>query len=874
MRTLHGTLEIDLAAYRLTRNGVPIRLTKTEWALLAVFLKHHGQVLSHRTLLQHVWGDMYGDESEYVHTYVRRLRRKIEDDPANPEYLCTEMGIGYRLELPLSAAPPPEPSTEAAQPPPRILWVNALPQAVGERYVGRAEAQRHLRTVIHEGARLISLYGRAGVGKTALVCKVLGDLERESAEIAGVVVLTPTGTGITLQRIIDDFRLIISPTARAALDAALTDSLSAAQRVTVFLDSLEGKPYLLYLDNLESYQHSATGEFHDPDLAIFFEIVLEQGSSLQVVITSRYPLALPRTVKAWERVIALEEGLPPAESVELLRRADPDGAAGVRDAHPDVLERLAGLAQGYPRALVALVGLLLEDSLLTVSDVLSDDSFLRGEMASLLVEGAIRALIDHAPELGQVLAAAAVLNRPAPKAAFEYLLAPFLDPKIIHQSLNRLVRSYFLNYQERLFSLHPLDRAFLYEQLPQGAASDAPAAFTRRTLHARAAEYAHIHGDDSEERARAAFDHYLSAGSNAAAAALLAEIDSGYSLRGRDSDLREMYEALRPHGGDLDPALGRFLTLRLGKVYRRMGRTRDAIACYEDAGERARQQGSPRDEEKALNSLGWAYYDLGLFRQARHYLGESLTLAEALNDAVAQGKTHSGLGWVAYLRGQYDEAIRRFEAALSLYRAMPPDFQDDGFEPVIGMGMNWGDLGEVYAAVGDYPRAIDLLRESRAIAERLGLRREQSYKGGYLAKAFLWAGAFDEALEAASAARAAAIYGNDHVTAVLYGIIVARLGRGEEALAAFQEGAHQAKRLLGYTYGLYHARYTLALANAGIYHLTGEMPYAEAALRDAQIALSICAEDGVRAVQQRLWESLRAAAGVGDMAALQADAGL
>lgn len=92
-----GGLSIDLEGHVVRRDGVEVRLTPTEFALLAQLVTHAGKVVTHRQLLQRVWGPEYGDEAEYLRVYVQRLRRKIEPEPAAPRYLFTEPGLGYRF---------------------------------------------------------------------------------------------------------------------------------------------------------------------------------------------------------------------------------------------------------------------------------------------------------------------------------------------------------------------------------------------------------------------------------------------------------------------------------------------------------------------------------------------------------------------------------------------------------------------------------------------------------------------------------------------------------------------------------------------------------------------------------------------------------
>jgi two-component system KDP operon response regulator KdpE len=92
-----GSTEIDLAGHSVLRDGVTVHLTPTEFALLEQLVQHPNKMLTHRMLLQSVWGSEYRDESEYLRVYMGRLRRKLEQDPANPRYLQTEAGIGYRF---------------------------------------------------------------------------------------------------------------------------------------------------------------------------------------------------------------------------------------------------------------------------------------------------------------------------------------------------------------------------------------------------------------------------------------------------------------------------------------------------------------------------------------------------------------------------------------------------------------------------------------------------------------------------------------------------------------------------------------------------------------------------------------------------------
>ena len=94
-----GELAIDFAARRVSAHGEAIKLTPLEYKLLATLARHPGRVLTHRQILAEVWGPGNVDQSHYVRVYMGQLRRKIERDPARPEYLVTEIGVGYRLRV-------------------------------------------------------------------------------------------------------------------------------------------------------------------------------------------------------------------------------------------------------------------------------------------------------------------------------------------------------------------------------------------------------------------------------------------------------------------------------------------------------------------------------------------------------------------------------------------------------------------------------------------------------------------------------------------------------------------------------------------------------------------------------------------------------
>jgi DNA-binding response OmpR family regulator len=90
-----GYLRIELDVRRVLVLGKPVRLTSTEYRVLSCLLRHTGQVVPHRQILAEVWGGVYDDATNYLHVYIRRLRKKLEPDPRYPRYLLTARRTGY-----------------------------------------------------------------------------------------------------------------------------------------------------------------------------------------------------------------------------------------------------------------------------------------------------------------------------------------------------------------------------------------------------------------------------------------------------------------------------------------------------------------------------------------------------------------------------------------------------------------------------------------------------------------------------------------------------------------------------------------------------------------------------------------------------------
>lgn len=93
----YNDLQIDLATRTVKKDDEVVKLTATEYTLLALFAKNEGKVLTHQYILNQVWGPAYTNQSQYLRVYIAQLRKKIENDPNRPNHIITETGVGYRF---------------------------------------------------------------------------------------------------------------------------------------------------------------------------------------------------------------------------------------------------------------------------------------------------------------------------------------------------------------------------------------------------------------------------------------------------------------------------------------------------------------------------------------------------------------------------------------------------------------------------------------------------------------------------------------------------------------------------------------------------------------------------------------------------------
>ena len=586
---------------------------------------------------------------------------------------------------------------------------------------------------------IISIYGRGGIGKTALASKVLADYEKTGLA-DGVAYLrannTPPLNINTLLNTLGEF-VPAHHTFHTLLNQA---QATIRAKTESLLTGLTGGRYVVYIDNLETLQNSQTYALNDPELHQFLEILLELkgNEALSVVITTRYPLPFDNTVKTHEAIIRLDDGLPLADAISFLRQMDkqkvlPD------DAQLTIWVEKVG---GFPRGLEALVGYLNGGETRHIDDLLQDETLFTGEVLSNVVHQ-IHNELPH--DFRRVLAGVGVIGQQTTRAELEYLLSPYLESGKIRLILERLVDGRFLIYnrQNRVYSLHPIDQAYILNSTPMGSVADDESAFTLYKLHQRMANYYHAQRKPQSDWQTIAdlhpqlreFEHRYAIGDYENAATLLFGIDDDYLLLwGHVQLVHDLYIRLTDKISTL--SLRATHHEQLGNMYWLIGNAQNALSQYESALRLYRNLGDKSSEGSALGNLGAVYSDLGDIPKAIDYLQQALIISRDMGDTFTENTLIGNLGSMYIRLGQVETAISHYQQALVLAR----ELQNRQSEAV-----HLGNLGNAYRDLGQIETAITYHHQSLEIVRNTKNRRGEGIRLGNLGTAYRNLGNFDAA---------------------------------------------------------------------------------------------------------------------------------
>ena len=696
------------------------------------------------------------------------FRRRVQDSELDTQSFANPAALGQQVERSLRELAktrrridsgiareqvPAEPQPVRAS-----KFVNRPPAMAPTWFQGRqVETGLLARYVTDPGIRMVSVAGRSGVGKTAVVCRLLKgleaghipDVEGDLAQVTvgGIVYLSSNGVHqVQYPTLAADLLRLLPADAAQRLQHLYQDPHhTPPEMMLALLEAFPaGEPVVVLLDNLESVMDTERETLTEQALHQALGAVLTAPAhAVTVIATARVmPAALLKVEPARQRQLRLNEGLGSPDAETVLRALDDDGRLGLRDAPDELLDGLRRHTRGFPRGLEAVKAILDGDDTLTPQDLLDRTRLPEDQVVQVLV-GEAYELLDGPAK--QVMQALSVYPAPVSAVGVDFLLRPVHPTTDAAPILTRLVRRQLVRFQDRQYHLHPVDRDYARSHLPPGSPGDSPAAFTLTGLQAGAADYyTQIRTPRESWRTLedirpqlAEFELRCDTGDYDTAATVLQDIDFGYlRVWGQYRTLVELHG--RIDGRIIDPTLNTAHLANLGICHFSLGAYRQAIELYTQSLAIARDIGDRRGESTALGGLGLCHLDLGAHRQAIDLHTQSLAIARDIGDRRGESTALGNLGLCHLDLGDYRQAIDLHTQSLAIAR-------DTGYRD--GEDATLGNLGLCHLDLGDYQQAIDLLTQALAIARDIGDRQGEGRRMGRLGRCHLDLGDSQQAID-------------------------------------------------------------------------------------------------------------------------------
>jgi tetratricopeptide (TPR) repeat protein len=693
-----------------------------------------------------------GDEEKRIQVEIEELRKQIETQQRvvdNPKAAAeqTQKNIEAGLERerrPEKETKSKETSTKFINPPPGVA-----PNYFQDRQVETNEIVKFLND---DAQTMMTIVGRGGVGKTAMVCRLLKGLEggelpdglgKMRAE--GIVYLSESGSHrVNFANLFYDLCKLLPSDAAQELDAVYKNPQGSTEsKMRTLLEKFAGGRVVLLLDNFEPLVDTETFAIRDAELDEALRAFLNgTHTAVNIVITTRVaPRALNLIQPGRQRVLTLDEGLESPYAENILREMDSDGRLGLQSATEELLKHAKEKTRGFPRALEALFAILASDRYTTLEELL----------AMPLPENVVEALVGEAfnrldTNAQKVMQALAVYNRPVTPAAVDYLLAPHLPAIDSAPILQRLANMHFARKESGRFYLHPVDREFTYNLIPEGEKTlEEPEDFdfddeleedkteVEEEVEATKDEFEEDDDNDNDDEktsdinfdelddllrnlklSRTDFTRY---GLLDRAADFFAKARKPRAEWKKLDDLTAQLAEfeLRCEAGDYDTAADVLTDIDFNYLLL-WGHYRMMIDLHE------KLQGKINDKVLArisIGSLGQALAHTGSTNQAISNYKKAIAMAKEVKNREAEGVWLGNLGTVNLdLVGDVHKAIEYFGQSLAIAR----EVRNRTSERIA-----LGNLGESYEALGDINRSIEFHEQNLIISRDIGDLKGEGY---------------------------------------------------------------------------------------------------------------------------------------------------
>ncbi len=731
---------------------------------------------------------------------------------------------------------------------------------------------RHVETGIigdflkDQGPSLMTVVGRGGTGKTAMVCRLLKSIENGQLpddggpmNVDGIVYLSTTGIRrVTTANLFADLSKLLPNDAAQQLDSLYKNpQVSTDAKMQVLLSHFNKGCTVLLLDNFEDSINPETLALHDTELKEALTALLRfPQHTVKVILTTRIaPVDLALIQPGRQRRLDLDEGLGSPHAENILIEMDTDGKVGLKDAPADLLNEARIRTGGYPRALEALFAILSADRSTSLRDILNDTARLLPENVVTDLVGEAFNRLDTVAEL--VMQALAVYARPVTPAAIDYLLQPHLTGVNSAPVMNRLVNMKFARKESGRFYLHPVDRAYAFGRIPQGEESDRKdekhPRFTQFGLWHRAAEYFKQARTPREQWNQiddlapqlAEFDLRFAGRDYDTAATLLSELSGEYLFTwGFYRLTADMFERLQ---GKLDESqFVQTVLYGLAYAYYRMGNFQKAMTAYEQMLERATRDNDVNVRGYALVGLGSCYSNLGMSDKAIDAFEKALESERASGNKSGEQYALDNLGSEYGEMGQTDRAIECYQGALEIARLLK-DRQ--------GEGRHLYNLAIELLLTGRQNEGLAYVRDSIVIANETKSSLLSCFTNGGLGMALLFADDLATARKTLEFALTFDEPDQNYANETLLGLVLLRQGDHAAARQALTDAIDKADEQLEYSSRNYGALDYKGLALSAL-ALAEDVKHLPAAIEAYRSAREIRKDAGTVAKALKVFDEL------------------
>ncbi len=642
---------------------------------------------------------------------------------ADPERSNRETIEEIRLSLARESASDAAPVNRSG-----IRVVNEPPPLLPNQFLDRALETQDLRDRLCDPSiRLVAVVGRDGIGKTAMMSRLLDDLRGNSQHLPvdAFVYLPADGSrpiGPTI--LLEDLAKIIPDQAEEAhlVDRLNDPWLAMLDKLDVTLEQLAGTRVVVVVDNAEELLDRGR-RLRDPELEeVVKALVVRRDHRVKLVLVTREaPEPLLRDLPGNTSRIDLDKGLPPADAERFLRKLDNGGIFGLESARAEHLEEARRLTDGNPRALEFIYSVLESDPDASLPELLDEMDRIPNDqdMLSYL----IRRLFDR---LGQddrrIMQALAIYGRPVLPGAVDYLLQWYLKGYKSEPTLQRLLERRLIRQDgDRFYLPRSPDGERLLDGIPLGLPDDRkrdPPPPTQLALFQAAAEYfvkarkRHIDHIGDLSAWFAEIDLRIRGQDYRRALRLIYEIDRDHLVGWGQSDAVAYWrQELVDEVGD--PALEIHNLSWLAYARRLQEKLEEAKELLNDAVTRARKLKDQQNQVRLLNDLGSVHFENGEVSNAEQFYKRALRGAQRQQMRLQAAKASDGLLLCAAEIGKFRRALDHHTDALGALNGV----QDREAEVVkADLLLN---VGGVYFQLGQNVEALDSLRSGRELAHRI-----------------------------------------------------------------------------------------------------------------------------------------------------------